>query len=92
MARGGYALKAAFGLLGDCLVQSQTACRSILVELIREDFLGEGSFLEQVECRPELIQMLSQRKRGKLGETFASRVSQLPAKLVHQNHHFPQGW
>lgn len=66
--------------------------RQILVELIREDFLGEGSFLEQVECRPELIQMLSQRKRGKLGETFASRVSQLPAKLVHQNHHFPQGW
>ena len=36
--------------------------------------------------------MLSQRNGGKLGETFASARSQLPAKLVHQNYHFLQGW
>lgn len=61
--------------------------------LIREDFLEEWLFLEQLECRPELIPQLFPflgrefkcflRERGKLEETFASGGSPLPADLVH---------
>lgn len=67
--------------------------RQILVGLIREDFLEEESFLEQLEYRTELIPNSSPFLVGS-SNAFSEKesLSQLPAKLAHQSYHFPQSW